>query len=258
MNRCAIFRRTLTIKLSLTLNPAKLNWKSLLFWVKYVVFIVFLQFFSFNLIFVTLIWISISFLPCVYLFICKYKKIRQLLQTIRENIEKMRIYTQKMSNAYQASVEKCKHIFRYFFFASNSNWVFIWFNQYVPTIYCSSIEKYGKTSVGKHNGVPECMKIENLHFDITCSAKQYINLNLFWIFDLIRQICLHMENLKNEQPTPDDTNIVACINRFQLGSVQDEFFEIWKQYECFLRDYEKRVKMKLQRTAKIGKYIWYA
>lgn len=62
-----------------------------------------------------------------------------------------------------------------------------------------------------------------------------------------------MENLKNDLSTPDDENVAARINRFQLYSVQEEFFEIWKQYELFLLDYEKRVKMKLQRTAKIGK-----
>lgn len=61
-----------------------------------------------------------------------------------------------------------------------------------------------------------------------------------------------MNNLKNDLPTPDDENIVARINRFQLCSVQEEFFEIWKQYELFIIDYEKRVKMRLQRTAKIG------
>lgn len=62
-----------------------------------------------------------------------------------------------------------------------------------------------------------------------------------------------MENLKNDQPEPNDENIVARIKRFQFGTIQAEFFEIWKQYECYLLDYQKRVKMKLQRTAKIGK-----
>lgn len=64
-----------------------------------------------------------------------------------------------------------------------------------------------------------------------------------------------MENLRNEQPPPDDENIVARIKRFQFRSIQDEFDEIWKQYECFLHNYEERVKMKLKRAAKISKNI---
>lgn len=45
----------------------------------------------------------------------KYTKIRELMQAIRENIEKMRIYMQTMSQSYQASEEKCKQISVYFF-----------------------------------------------------------------------------------------------------------------------------------------------
>lgn len=37
------------------------------------------------------------------------------MQAIRENIEKMRIYMQTMSQSYQASEEKCKQISVYFF-----------------------------------------------------------------------------------------------------------------------------------------------
>lgn len=77
------------------------------------------------------------------------------MQTIRENIEKIGIYIQKMSNAFQASEEKCKRISLYFQ-VKLSFCSFIFLPMYSIT-YSSYIEKYGKTSLGNHNGVPEGM-----------------------------------------------------------------------------------------------------
>lgn len=137
---------------------------------------------------------------------------RQLLQAIRKNIEKMRFYMEKMSNAYQASVEKSKpHHFALTYLI--------------------------------------------IHFSINPST-QALSKNMEELrsvsITVCRKICSHMENLKNKQPEPNDENIVARIKRFQFCSIQGEFFEIWKEYECFLLDYQKRVKMKLRRTAEIG------
>lgn len=53
-------------------------------------------------------------------------------------------------------------------------------------------------------------------------------------------------------PAQDDENILARVKRFQFYAVQEDFLDIWKQYELFLTDYEKRMKMKVQSTAKIG------
>lgn len=62
-----------------------------------------------------------------------------------------------------------------------------------------------------------------------------------------------MENIKNEMPAPDDEDILARVKRFQFYAVQEDFLDIWKQYELFLIDYEKRMKTKVRCTAKIGK-----
>lgn len=150
-NRCATSRPKLTPKLSLTLNLVQLNGKSSWFSKKCANFHGNIRLFC-----SWLISISYFIFLCVCLSIQKYEKMRQFLQAIRKNIEKMRFYMEKMSNAYQASVEKSKH--HYFAHTYVSTYFHIEsLNANSSTIHSSFIEKYGRASIKEHNGVPKRM-----------------------------------------------------------------------------------------------------
>lgn len=84
---------------------------------------------------------------------------RQLLQAIRKNIEKMRFHMEKISNAYQASVEKSKpHYFVLTHFSTLFQCKFFIFQSMcdLPT-HSSYIQKYGRASTREHNGVSKSL-----------------------------------------------------------------------------------------------------